>query len=52
MQPMFSPEDLSIETIPELFRFMPILIFCGLCGPFLITVYTIGFVSDLIGWLD
>lgn len=49
---MFSKDDLTIETIPELMRFLPIFIFCGLCAPFLIAVYSIGFVSDLVGWLD
>ncbi len=49
---MFTREDLTIETIPELFRFLPILIFCALCAPFFFAVYTLGFVSDVVGWLD
>lgn len=49
---MYSAEDLTIESGVDLLKFLPILIFCGLCGPFLIAAYTIGALSEVVGWLD
>ena len=49
---MFSAKDFEIESIPEFLLFLPIFIFCGLVTPFLIAAYSLGAVSDVIGWLD
>lgn len=49
---MFSAEDITIESIPDLLLFLPILIFCGLVAPFLIAAYSVGAISKAVGWLD
>lgn len=49
---MFTSEDFRIESVQDLVEFLPVAIFIGLIAPFLILAYTIGFVSDVVGWLD
>ena len=49
---MFSAEDFDIGTPAEFLEFLPILIFAAFVSPFLIVAYTIGFISDKVGWLD
>ena len=49
---MFTTEDLKIESAADFFEFLPIFIFVGFVGPFLLVAYTVGFISDLVGWLD
>ena len=49
---MLTTDDLTIESIPEFFMFIPILIFCGLVAPFLIAAYSLGFFQKVIGWAD
>lgn len=49
---MFTAEDFHIESLSDLLDFAPIFIFMGLVAPFLIVAYTVGFISDKVGWLD
>ncbi len=49
---MFSVDDLQIESASDFIEFLPIFIFVAFVGPFLLVAYTVGFVSDLVGWLD
>ena len=49
---MFTKEDFKVESTSELLSFSLIMPFVGLVAPFLIAAYTLGFIQDLIGWLD
>jgi hypothetical protein len=49
---MFSKEDLEIGSVSELVSFLLILPFVGLVAPFLGAAYTLGFLADMVGWLD
>ncbi len=49
---MFSTEDFKIDDMGEFLQFLLVLPFIGLVAPFLIASYTLGFVTDAIGWLD
>lgn len=49
---MFTAEDFHIESFSDFLEFAPIFIFMGLVSPFLIVAYTVGFISDKVGWLD
>ncbi len=49
---MYTSEDLRIESVSDFVEFLPIFIFVAFVGPFLLVAYTVGFISDLVGWLD
>ncbi len=49
---MFTSEDLRVESAADLIDILPIFIFCAFIGPFILVAYTIGLISDLVGWLD
>ncbi len=49
---MYTSEDLRITSAADFLEFMPIFIFVAFVGPFLLVAYSVGFVSDLVGWLD
>ena len=49
---MYTSEDLRIESVADFIEFLPIFIFVAFVGPFLMVAYTVGFISDLVGWLD
>ncbi|MBI2601735.1 MAG: hypothetical protein HYW48_01650 [Deltaproteobacteria bacterium] len=49
---MFTKDDLKIDSFPQLLSFLLILPFVGLVAPFLMAVYSLGFLEDLVGWLD
>jgi len=49
---MFSLEDLKVDSVEELLLFLPILPFVGLVAPFVLAAYGLGFVMDLVGWLE
>jgi hypothetical protein len=49
---MFTAEDFHIESFQDFLDVAPIFIFMGLVSPFLIVAYTVGFISDKVGWLD
>ncbi len=49
---MFTKEDLKIDSLPELVSFLLIAPFVGLVFPFLMAAYSLGFMMDLVGWLD
>lgn len=49
---MFTKDDLAIDSPQEFFSFLLVLPFLGLVAPFLIAVYSLGFVLDMVGWLD
>ena len=49
---MFTKEDLKIDDVGEFVSFLLILPFLGLVAPFLIAVYTLGFIEDITGWLE
>ncbi len=49
---MFTAEDFHIESFQDFLDILPVFIFIGLVSPFLIVAYTVGFISDKVGWLD
>jgi hypothetical protein len=49
---MFSSEDLRITSAKDFLEFLPIFFFVGFVAPFLLVSYTVGYISDLVGWLD
>jgi hypothetical protein len=49
---MFSVEDFKVESPKDLLQFLPIVIFMGLCAPYIIGAYTLGFVMNIFGLLD
>ena len=49
---MFTKDDFKIDSVPDLLAFLIIVPFIGLVAPFLVAVYTLGFVEDITGWLD
>lgn len=49
---MFTKEDFVVEDLGDLVGFLLILPFVGLVAPFLIAAYKIGFVQDMLGWMD
>lgn len=49
---MYSSEDLRVESVGDFMMFLPVVFFIGLVAPFLIGAYTLGFVMDVVGWLD
>jgi len=48
---LFSKDDFKISSPADLIEFLPIVIFLGLIGPFLIASWTLGLVMDKTGWL-
>jgi hypothetical protein len=48
----FSLQDISIESGADFLDILPIFIFVAFVGPFLLVAYTVGLISDLVGWLD
>ena len=49
---MFSSKDLRVESAADFLDILRVFIFCALVAPFLLVAYTVGFISDLVGWLD
>lgn len=49
---MFSKEDFVVEDWGDVIPFMLVLPFVGLVAPFLIAAYKVGFVQDMLGWID
>ena len=49
---MFSTKDLRVESAADFIDILPIFIFVAFIGPFLLVAYTVGLISDLVGWLD
>ena len=49
---MFTKEDFKIESVSDLTAFALLVPFLGLIAPFLIAAYTLGFLQDMVGWLD
>ncbi len=49
---MFSSEDLRITSVSDFLEFLPIFFFVGFVAPFLLVAYTVGYISDVVGWLD
>lgn len=49
---IFSRDDFRIDSYGEFFSFLLVLPFVGLIFPFLAAVYALGFVMDVVGWLD
>lgn len=49
---IFSREDFRIDSFSEFLSFLLILPFVGLILPFIGAAYTLGFVMDVVGWLD
>ena len=49
---IFSRDDFRVDSVPEFLSFLVVLPFVVLVFPFLAAVYTLGFVLDLVGWLD
>ena len=49
---MFSRDDFKVDSIRDLCSFLLILPFVGLVFPFLGAVYTLGFLMDVVGWVD
>lgn len=49
---MFTSEDLRITSVADFFEFLPIFIFVAFVSPFLLVAYSVGFISDMVGWLD
>jgi len=51
MASMFTRDDFRIDSIQDFLEFLPIVLFIGLVGPFLIGAYTVGFFMNVTGWL-
>lgn len=49
---MYTSEDLRIESAADFVEFLPIFIFVAFVSPFLLVAYTVGYISDMVGWLD
>lgn len=49
---MFSSKDLRVESAADFLDIAPIFIFCAFIGPFILVAYTVGLISDLVGWND
>lgn len=49
---MFSKEDFRVDSVSDLAQFLLVMPFVGLVAPFLLGAYTLGFLQDLVGWLD
>ncbi len=49
---MFTSEDLRITSVGDFLEFLPIFIFVAFVSPFLLVAYSVGFISDMVGWLD
>jgi hypothetical protein len=49
---MFTSDDFRVDDVGELLEFLPILVFIGLCAPYLIGAYTLGFFLDAFKMLD
>ena len=49
---IFSKEDFKIDSMPEFISFLLITPFVALILPFLGAAYTLGFLMDVVGWLD
>lgn len=49
---MFSDEDFKIDCMSDFLRFLPIVFFLGLIGPFLLAGYGIGFALNALGLYD
>lgn len=49
---MFSREDFKVDSIGDFVSFLLVIPFLVLVGPFLAAVWTLGFVENLVGWLD
>ncbi len=49
---MFTSEDLRITSVVDFLEFLPIFIFVAFVSPFLLVAYSVGFISDMVGWLD
>ena len=49
---MFRKDDFEIGSIKDLLSFSLISPFVGLVLPFLLAVYFLGFLLDVVGWYD
>lgn len=49
---MYTSEDLRIDSAEGFLEFLPIFIFVAFVSPFLLVAYSVGFISDMVGWLD
>ncbi len=49
---MFQMDDFKIDSTGEFLSFCLVLPFVGLVLPFLLAAYTLGFLMDVVGWLD
>ena len=49
---MFSKEDFKIDSVSDFCSFLLIMPFVGLVFPFLAAAYILGFLLDVVGWID
>ena len=49
---MFSKDDLKVGSLSDLMSFMLVMPFVGLVLPFLLAAYTLGWLMDMVGWMD
>lgn len=49
---MFSKDDFKVDSLPDLMSFLLVMPFVGLVLPFLLAAYTLGFLMDMVGWLE
>lgn len=49
---MFSSDDFKVASMSEFFELLPVFLFLGLVGPFLLAAYSIGFFLDKAGMLE
>ena len=49
---MLTMDDLEIGNFGDFLKFLPIVIFMGLCAPFLIAAYSLSTVLSVVGLLD
>ena len=49
---MFSKDDFKVDSLSDLMSFLLVMPFVGLVLPFLLAAYTLGFLMDMVGWLE
>ena len=49
---MFRKDDFELDSVKDMLSFSLISPFVGLMMPFLLAVYVLGFLLDVVGWYD